>query len=464
MQNSIKFLGRSSAIYFVGAALSRSIGFFLLPLYTKYLSPIDYGYFDLSCTYLSLVASIIFFEIHNGILRYILKSAETHNKYAYISNGLVIYLFSCFIYTVIAIGIWKFHPIKNLGIIYCMGLFDNLAAIVLASSRGLSNTLKYALAGIIGAFSVAILNIVLIVIVGLGYKSLYYAQITSACIQILFLHITTGFFRKLHISDIDKQKVKQLLIWAVPLSLNSFAYWGMTGYNKIVVERNLGLDFNGLYAIAIKFSTILNLIVNCFLLAWQELAFIQGKGHRHFYSNAINNYIRIIGLGVILLIPFIAIVFPVFVNVQYAGARNYIPLALIGVVVSSISSFLGTIYGALEKTNSITYTTIIGCCANIFFVNTLIARFGLNGVNISLILSFAICIMSRIVLLKRHIELSIKFWTVIKLIAAIILSYFVYDHFGIIGNVVYFFIVSLIALISNKKLIMELYATFRNKQ
>lgn len=464
MQNTIKYLGRNTAIYFVGATLSRSLAFFLLPLYTKYINPIDYGYFDLSCAYLSLISSVIFFEIHNGILRYILKSTEIQDKYAYITNGLIVYLFSLIIYTCIALCISHVYDIKNIGAIYLMGLLDNLVAIILTSTRGLSQTVKYALAGIVGAASVATLNIIMILLLGLGYKSLYYAQIASAVLQIVFIQFSTGFFGHLRISHIEKQKIKQLLIWAIPLSINSFAYWGMTGYNKIAVERYLGLDFNGIYAIVTKFSTILNLIISCFLLAWQEIAFTEGKGERLFYYKAINSYIYLIGIGVVVFIPLIAIIFPIFVNIQYHIAKIYIPLALLGVAVSSISSFLGSIYGALEKTKFIIYTTIIGCITNIIFSNILIKHYGLNGANISLILAFAVCIISRIFILKRHIEISIKAKTLIISIPLIILSYCLFVNFSTTTNIAYLIILAVIITIYNRKLLFDLYAKFRSNQ
>ena len=54
----LKDLGKHSVVYGVGDLISKSIGFLLIPLYTNYLSPEQYGTLDLlDLTSYSLVCS-----------------------------------------------------------------------------------------------------------------------------------------------------------------------------------------------------------------------------------------------------------------------------------------------------------------------------------------------------------------------------------------------------------------------
>jgi O-antigen/teichoic acid export membrane protein len=59
-KNTIGRFIKSSGIFFVGSVLSKAIIFFMLPVYTKYIVPADYGYYDLSITYISVVSSMLF--------------------------------------------------------------------------------------------------------------------------------------------------------------------------------------------------------------------------------------------------------------------------------------------------------------------------------------------------------------------------------------------------------------------
>ena len=46
---------KHSAIYGVGTALTKAVGFLMIPIYTRYLTPADYGIFEL----LNLTARVL---------------------------------------------------------------------------------------------------------------------------------------------------------------------------------------------------------------------------------------------------------------------------------------------------------------------------------------------------------------------------------------------------------------------
>jgi O-antigen/teichoic acid export membrane protein len=53
----------TAGIYLLGNALSKLIGFFLLPLYTSKLPPDRFGMFDLVVTVITLSVPVVFFQI-----------------------------------------------------------------------------------------------------------------------------------------------------------------------------------------------------------------------------------------------------------------------------------------------------------------------------------------------------------------------------------------------------------------
>ena len=70
---------RNSGIFVLGTVLSKLIAFIMLPLYTAVVPPSDFGYYDLSVTYLTVVCESLFLNIwvviHPGSLPW--KSART---------------------------------------------------------------------------------------------------------------------------------------------------------------------------------------------------------------------------------------------------------------------------------------------------------------------------------------------------------------------------------------------------
>jgi len=72
IRDEVKSIGKHSMTYVVGQALSRAVGFFMLPVYTRFISPAGYGALDL----IELLASIVALTIAMGV-------ADTMSRFYY---------------------------------------------------------------------------------------------------------------------------------------------------------------------------------------------------------------------------------------------------------------------------------------------------------------------------------------------------------------------------------------------
>ena len=70
--NKKKELAKNTVIIFFGRVCTQLISFFLLPLYTSYLSTSEYGTVDLIQTYVTLLVPIITLELEMSIFRYLI--------------------------------------------------------------------------------------------------------------------------------------------------------------------------------------------------------------------------------------------------------------------------------------------------------------------------------------------------------------------------------------------------------
>ena len=61
---------RDSLIYGLASILSRGLAIFLLPIYTRVLSPADYGVYDLLVTLVALANLVVALEVSQGLARY----------------------------------------------------------------------------------------------------------------------------------------------------------------------------------------------------------------------------------------------------------------------------------------------------------------------------------------------------------------------------------------------------------
>ena len=82
-----KTLGQNTLYSFIGAFGTKMIGFLMLPFYTRWLSPSDYGTTDLITVYASLLTSAVTLSMHEAIFVFPLNQKFQKQK-EYFSTAL----------------------------------------------------------------------------------------------------------------------------------------------------------------------------------------------------------------------------------------------------------------------------------------------------------------------------------------------------------------------------------------
>ena len=92
----LKIFLKNSLIYTVGHTLTSGIAIFLLPIYTRYLSPTEYGVIDMFMVIAAMINLTIALEITQGIARYYQEGKNEKEKREYTSSAfwftLLVYL------------------------------------------------------------------------------------------------------------------------------------------------------------------------------------------------------------------------------------------------------------------------------------------------------------------------------------------------------------------------------------
>ena len=75
-----KQLIKNTGILALGKICTQFVSFFLLPLYTAYLSTKEYGVVDLLNNYVSLLIPIFFFQMDQALFRYLIDARKNDKK------------------------------------------------------------------------------------------------------------------------------------------------------------------------------------------------------------------------------------------------------------------------------------------------------------------------------------------------------------------------------------------------
>lgn len=113
MQDFKKFI-KTSGIYFIGNVLSKLVSVFTLTIYTRYLTPQEYGQYDLYMAYLSFFVAICFLDVGLCAMKFMLENnyksiINYHEKIIFAMSLLIALLSSVFLilFTIFSVYIYK---------------------------------------------------------------------------------------------------------------------------------------------------------------------------------------------------------------------------------------------------------------------------------------------------------------------------------------------------------------------
>lgn len=270
-QYSPKQTFKNTSLYFITNVLQKALSFFLLPIYTVFLTPKDYGLVSLISTFLGVIALLITLALNGAISRYyfIYKNQEKKQK-EFIGTILIgiiissafwfilIIIFEDFVINTFLKGI-KFYPYVFLSLVTTVAapvysIFQTVLQ-VKQDAKGYSiNSLLY--------FSFAIsLNIILIVILKLGVTGLLLANaIPSVLFSFVSIYI---LIKKNHIKFVfRKSYMVEAIRFSVPLIPHILSGSIADYVSKSYLYFKSNLTNVGLNNIAFQFGTIIDLVQN----------------------------------------------------------------------------------------------------------------------------------------------------------------------------------------------------------
>ena len=466
MDNKKKQLLKNTIIIFLGKTSTQLISFFLLPLYTAYLTTSQYGLVDLIQTYVTLLVPILTLETEMSIFRYLIdaRGSEKDTRKLMNNNFYILFvsimIFSFFYLLVCMTTNIPYKLLIYIDIIVCL-----LSGNFLQVARGMGKTIDFSIACLVTGLTTIVSNLILIV--GLGFRAdgmiLSMAIANGVCS--LYLFIRLKLYKYLSFKEKDKSLIKSMMKYSIPLVPNGISWWIVNVSDRTIISIVLGSAANGLYAISNKFPTILSSLLGIFNLSWSESSalHINDDDRESFFSDVINSMVKLfscIGLMLITVMPFL---FPIFINAKFHDAIYYIPILVIAYVFNVVISLYTGIYIGLKKTKEVAATTIIGAIINIVLNIAFIKWLGLWAAAISTALSYFAMMMYRYFDLKKYMKISFNKKAIFSLVVAFTIAFIIYYYNNLYLNILSFVVSIIYAYVLNKKFIKTGLTTILKK-
>lgn len=448
---------KTSIIYFIGNFASKLLAFFLLPLYTMYLTPEDYGRVDVFISTLPLIAPIFTMQVTESVFRFLCDNNASMNQKRTINNSIIIFLAGMFSFTILYTPfVIKFK--LEYGVLFLTYFITSYIAIFLQQIlRGLSKNIEYAITGIIMTGVQATLNILLITKLEIGGESLLISAIGASTIISIYIAIKIKIWNFIDFRTIDIGEIKKQLKYGVPLIPNQICWWMIGLLGRYILLYFSGTSDNGILAVSTKFPTLLTTINSIFLLAWTEniIKEFNSKDRDEYFCNSFSVFCKYSIVATCCLLPIIKIYNMSTIPNNFGEPWLYIPILYIGALFNGFSSFLGTIYTASMKTKDAFTTTVIAAISNLILSLILVPYLNIWGVVIANMISFVVLFISRLISIKSIIAVNIKINDIIPSILNLFVTVIAYYKLGNIGQILFLCINIFIIVVSNKVLILE---------
>lgn len=413
---------RTSAIYFVGTALSKVVGFLLLPIYTALLSPREFGEFDFWTNLIGFLAPIAFFQVWDATYRLHFRADNDRSRVA--SNGAVLMLAGLGTYLVSVLPFLYFSnapfPLltlaygASLSVQYFLGYFaraDLKNSLFMMS--GMLNTLVNA------GVSLAFLN------AGQGVVSLFVGLVAGNVAQSVVLAIRSRPDRWIHWANIDRRMQGALLRFALPLCLTSASYWMLSGFARLEVLYFRGAEANGLLAVGFRFGLVVSAMTTVLVYAWNELLYtvheeelkgeVQGRGAWIAVRAGL--------LGTALTVLGAHVLFDVLVSDSFHSGRELVPIVIVATSLNSIATLVGSIFMAEGNTTTLLWSTLLAAAVNVGLGWWSVSTYGAMGAAVVLALSFLAMLTWRLVALRKRYGLSVvdrgALWPLMAVLASL---------------------------------------------
>lgn len=390
-----KKLLKNAGIFAIGNVGSSLISFFFVRFYTEFLSQSQYGDIDVMVTTVSLIVPIITLAIVESVLRF---SMEKENRIDVLNNGIVVTIVGSIVFSVVGFVIFSFtHYKKFFPYILAMVFFQALDGICAHHSRGAGKTKVFAATGVVRTLTLVLFNLLFLLGLKMGIEGYLLAVILSEMVTTGFSVFASGAYRQLRLKT-DKMLLQQMVKYSIPLIPNSLSWWVMNASDKYVILMMLGPSSNGIYAVAHKIPSIINICNNLFFQAWQISAVDEAKSENKesFYSSVFNMLSMSLVIITAILFIIIRLITRIIASDSFLEAWKYSPFLILSMVFAAFASFVGTNYSVKKETTGALKTTLAGAIVNIILNFILVKMVGMSGAAMATMVSYFVVWIYRV--------------------------------------------------------------------
>jgi O-antigen/teichoic acid export membrane protein len=397
---SLKRLTEGSLVYGLGGMLARMIGFLLIPVYTRALTPEDYGVMALIGLATTIIGMVFQMGFNGAMIRFYHDYPESRRR---------VFFGSTFLFQMSATALASLAMALLSGPI-CRALFGEAAL-----ARYLVVSLAGSWLGLIGNVPSAcfLIREQKWAVVGL---SLFGTLVGAACPLYMVVALRMGVWGAflgtlmgtavssalnlwLTIREIDWKfdwaPVKRALAFGLPLIPHLMSHWAISYFDRLLIQKFATTSEVGLYSLGYNFGLIMQLITGSINTAWAPFFYNinREKGEEQAKAEVakLSTYwLMLVGLAAMSLASLGPEVLRLMAAPAFWGASRVVPLIVLSYFVHGMYFMAVNPIFYKERTRILPGLSGIAAAVNVGLNFLLVPRYGMMGAAWAAVAGFAV--------------------------------------------------------------------------
>src|SRR5215211_4634352 len=391
----LRRLATTGAAYTASSVLSKLIAVFLLPIYTHYLTPSDYGAAEVMLASVIAASIVVRLGIIEAILRFYYMAGE--RPAAVVATGFASLFWGATILAALALPFagpiseaLLGHQDATLARLAILGLWTlTLYEFALTLLRLDERARAYFGITVVNVLITIPFTVWLIVVEGERASGILLGTYGIGAVFLCGML----WVQRSRLSLIpDRELLRRMLRFGLPTMPAELSLYSLSFIDRIILVRLAGLTQVGLYALAVKFAQGIQVLARGFQLAWPPLAYsIQDDEQaRRTYSVVFTWFAALLAFAVTGLWLLSRWIVRLLAAPKYFGAHEAIGLLATGIALYALYLGMVVILGRTGRTEFSFPATIGAVVSNVILNLLLVPSQGIVGAGLALVGSYVI--------------------------------------------------------------------------
>ena len=276
--------------------------------------------------------------------------------------------------------------------------------------RGIDKISDLSFSSVIASVITICLNVSFLAFLHWGLVGYFMANIIGPMVQSLYLIVKAHILGDIHLEQAYQSEKNEMVNYSKPLIANSIAWWVNNFSDRYIVVIFCGLAENGIYSVASKIPSILNIFQTIFNQAWTLSAVkdFDPEDKNGFFTNTYKAY----NCMMVVLCSGIIVFNKLLASFLYAKdfyvAWKYVPWLTIAIVFGAMSGYIGGIFAAVKDSKIFAKSTVCGAITNVILNLILTPIMGPLGAAIATAVSYFEVWIFRYLQSRRYIRIRVN--------------------------------------------------------